>query len=120
MIFGFYIESILTSSLSAGFIFWLAGWFMKKYPPKWPNYFYGYRTMTSLKSKETFDAANVFSSRLMRKYGKGLMLYGLLLSIFFYEKYWWLFLGAGMLALIGCVIALIYKTEQYLKANFKA
>ena len=57
MIFGYFIEGPLTSSLAAGLIFWLAGWVMKSYPPKWPNYFYGYRTMSSLKSKETFDAA---------------------------------------------------------------
>ncbi len=118
MIFGYFIEGPLTSSLAAGLIFWLTGWGMKRYPPKWPNYFYGYRTMSSMKSKETFDAANTFSGALMRKYGKGLMIWGVILSLFFHEKYWWIFLAAGMMALVGCVIALIYKTEKHLKKLF--
>jgi uncharacterized membrane protein len=118
MIFGFFFEGLLTSSLPAGLIFFLAGWLMKRYPPKWPNYFYGYRTMTSLKTKDTFDAANGFSAALMIKYGKGLIVLGIVLSIFFHEKYWWLFLAAGIVASVGTVIALVFKTEKYLAKNF--
>jgi hypothetical protein len=118
MIFGFFLAGLLTSSLPAGIIFFLAGRLMKSYPPKWPNYFYGYRTMSSLKTKETFDAANIFSAALMVKYGTGLIVTGIISSIFFHEKYWGLFLGAGMGALIGSVIALIFKTEKYLAKNF--
>jgi uncharacterized membrane protein len=118
MIFGFFLEGILTSSFLAGIIFLLVGRLMRRYPPKWPNYFYGYRTMSSLKTKETFDAANTFSTAFMIKYGKGLIAFGIISSIFFHEKYWWLFLSAGMGALVGCVIALVYKTEKFLKENF--
>jgi uncharacterized membrane protein len=118
MIFGFFLESIFTSSFLGGIIFMLAGNLMKRYPPKWPNYFYGYRTMSSLKTKETFDAANDYSSTLMIKYGARLILFGVFTALFFHEKYWWIFLTAGMLALVGTVIALIYNTEKYLWTHF--
>ena len=91
---------------------------MQCYPPKWPNYFYGYRTISSLKTKETFDAANVFSAALMVKYGAGLMIAGFLTALFFHEAYWWLFLSAGMLPLFICSAALLIKTERYLATHF--
>jgi uncharacterized membrane protein len=118
VIFGFIIEGLLTSSITGGLIFYIVGKLMQRYPPKWPNYFYGYRTISSLKTKETFDAANVFSAALMVKYGAGLMIAGLLTALFFHEAYWWLFLSASMLPLFICVAALLIKTEKHLAAHF--
>jgi len=113
-----FIMGLLTSSATAGCIFLLSGKIMQRRPPRWPNYFYGYRTMASLKTKETFDAANRYSSALMVKYGTALLLFGFLTAFFFNERYWWLFLGAGMAAMLACVIAMIVKTEKYLSAHF--
>ena len=92
---------------------------MQRYPPKWPNYWYGYRTMRSLKTKQSFDAANKFSATLMVKYGTVLVLEGFVLALFFRETYWWLFLSAGMLSVIACVFLLIAKTEKYLHNYFR-
>jgi uncharacterized membrane protein len=111
---GLFIQGLITSSLPAGIIFFASGQLMQKYPPKWPNYWYGYRTMRALKTKESFDAANTFSAALMVKYGTVLMLAGLPLALLFRETYWWFFLSAGMLAVITCVLLLIAKTERYL------
>jgi uncharacterized membrane protein len=113
-----FISGLLTSSATGGAIFLLSGKIMQRYPPRWPNYFYGYRTMAALQTKESFDAANVFSAALLVKYGSGLIVYGILLALFFNEHYWWLFLSAGMLAVIGCVTALIVKTEKWLALHF--
>ena len=113
-----FITGLLTSSALAGCIFLPAGKIMQRYPPRWPNYFYGYRTMSSLKTKETFDAANRYSAALMVRYGTALILFGLLTALFFSELYWWVFLSAGMVAVLACVIALIVKTEKYLSAHF--
>lgn len=115
---GLFIQGLITSSLPAGIIFFISGRVMQKRPPKWPNYWYGYRTMRSLRTKESFAAANIFSAALMVKYGTLLMLAGLPLALFFRETYWWLFLSAGMLALIACVVLLIAKTERYLAGLF--
>ena len=115
---GLFIQGLLTSSLPAGIIFLIVGRMMQKYPPRWPNYWYGYRTMRSLKTKQSFDAANAFSARLMVKYGTALIAAGLLLALFFRETYWWLFLAAGILPVLTCVFLLIAKTEKYLMQQF--
>jgi uncharacterized membrane protein len=115
---GLFIQGLITSSLPAGIIFFISGRLMQKYPPRWPNYWYGYRTMRSLRTKESFDAANTFSAALMVRYGILLMLAGLPLALFFRETYWWFFLGIGMLALVTCVVLLIVKTERYLAGLF--
>jgi hypothetical protein len=91
---------------------------MQRYPPRWPNYWYGYRTMASLRTKETFDAANTFSAVLMIKYGIALVIFGFVIALFFYEQYWWLFLGAGILAMLVALAALIAKTEKYIANHF--
>jgi uncharacterized membrane protein len=113
-----FITGLLTSSTLGGCIFLLGGKIMQWYPPRWPNYFYGYRTMSSLKTKETFDTANRYSAALMVKYGTTLIVFGLLTALFFSELYWWAFLSAGMVAMLACVVALIVKTEKYLSAHF--
>lgn len=115
---GLFIQGLLTSPLPAGLIFFLTGKLMQAHPPKWPNYWYGYRTMRSLKSKESFDAANTFSAALLVKYGILLMLAGFAFALFFRETYWWVFLSAGMPAVIVCVVLLIAKTERHLAARF--
>jgi len=115
---GLFIQGLLTSSLPAGIVFFICGRIMQKYPPQWPNYWYGYRTMRSLKTKQSFDAANAFSAALMVKYGIALVVAGLLLTLFFRETYWWLFLSVGMLSLLICVFLLIAKTEKYLAKLF--
>lgn len=115
---GLFIQGLVTSSFPAGFIFFICGRLMQFLPPKWPNYWYGYRTMRSLKSKESFEEANRFSAALMVKYGTILMVVGFLLAFFFRETWWWLFLAAGILLLLACAVLLIAKTEKYLAARF--
>ena len=115
---GLFIQGLVTSCFFGGAIFFIAGRIMQRYPPKWPNYWYGYRTMRSLKTKESFEAANKFSAILMVRYGSFIMLEGLVLALFFREAYWWLFLSAGMLSVIVCTFLLIAKTEKYLSQLF--
>jgi len=86
------ITALLTSPVTGGVIFYIVGKIMLRYPPKWPNYYYGYRTLSSLKTKESFEEANKFSAVLMIRYGIWMMVAGIICTIFFYEKYWYLFL----------------------------
>jgi uncharacterized membrane protein len=113
-----FILGLLTSSATAGLVFLLTGRIMQRRPPRWPNYFYGYRTPTSLKTRETFDAANKYSSALMIKYGTALTVFGLVTALFFNERYWLVFLSACMGAVLICAIAILVKTEKYLSAHF--
>jgi uncharacterized membrane protein len=112
------ITALLTSPLTGGVIFYIVGKIMKAYPPNWPNYYYGYRTMSSLKTKETFDAANQFSAVLMIRYGIWMMVAGIICTIFFYEKYWYLYLGITVGALVASAALLIIKTEKHLSKHF--
>ncbi len=91
---------------------------MQKWPPVWPNYFYGYRTLSSLKTKETFDAANRFAAVLMVRYGTWMLVAGIFCTILFAEKYWWVFLSVTMGSLVFTAVALIIKTERYLSKHF--
>ena len=118
MIETFLIHCLSSSALPGGIIFFLCGKLMQRYPPRWPNYWYGYRTMASLRTKETFDAANAFSAALMITYGIALVIVGFAIAVVFREQYWWLFLGAGMLAMLVAVVALIAKTEKYIANRF--
>jgi uncharacterized membrane protein len=118
MFYSFLIHAIASTSFLGGIIFFLCGKLMQHYPPGWPNYWYGYRTMASLKTKETFDAANIFSTALMIKYGTWLAISGIIIALLFMEQYWWLFVSAGVLAMPVAVFALIIKTEKYIAGHF--
>ncbi|MEP6747283.1 MAG: SdpI family protein [Bacteroidota bacterium] len=118
MVDSFLIHCIASTAFLGGIIFLLTGKLMQRYPPRWPNYWYGYRTMASLKTKATFDAGNTVSIALMIKYGTWLTITGIAPGLAFMEKYWWLFSGAGLLALLSAVVALIAKTEKYIKTHF--
>jgi len=118
MIGTFLIHCLSSSALPGGIIFFLCGKLMQRYPPHWPNYWYGYRTPASLRTKESFDAANTFSATLMITYGIALVIFGFAFAVVFQEQYWWLFLGAGMLAMLVAVAALIAKTEKYIANHF--
>jgi len=56
-------------SLISGLVCILAGWMMIKFPPKWPNYLYGYRTARAMKNEENWVFAQKFSAKEMMKLG---------------------------------------------------
>ncbi len=118
MIKNMLIQALSCGVLPAGIVFFLNGKLMQRYPPRWPNYWYGFRTPNSLRTKETFDAANTFSAALMVKYGMLMMIGGLLIGMMYIEKYGWWFMGCGALIVIVSAVLLIIKTEKYLATNF--
>ncbi len=62
-----------------GVIFIIAAIIQLKFPPKKINSFYGYRTKNSMKSKEAWEFAQIYSAKLMLRFGGGLTLISLLL-----------------------------------------
>ncbi len=63
-----------------GFIFIIAALIQIKFPPKKINSLYGYRTKNSMKSQESWDFAQLYSAKLMLRFGAVLALISLLLN----------------------------------------
>ncbi len=61
--------------LLCGGVFILAGFLLKRFPPKNINNWYGYRTAASMKSKARWDFAQVYAGKMMIGLG---LLYGAL------------------------------------------
>lgn len=110
-------NSLFTMPLMVGIIFIIVGYIMLKFPPKNINMLYGYRTQSSMKTKERWDFAQPYSSILMIYCGVGLALSSVFGLIFHVEE------GTGvlisMIILFIAVGILIYKTEKAIKQKFK-
>ena len=94
---------------------------MKKNPPKNINYFYGYRTVNSMKSQERWDFAQVFAAKKMRKYGKYLMIIAFIgLPVIIFIPIGFLVLTILMLIIILIVISvMIFQVEKAIKKKFR-
>ncbi len=104
--------------ISFGFISLIAGFIMLKHSPKNINSLYGYRTKNSMKSKEAWDFAQVYSAKLMIKEGLVFILLGVLGLFLDLSQTLNLVIGLGTL-LIFCVY-LICNTEKKLKQKFES
>ena len=99
-----------------GVIFILAGLSMQKWPPGKINWFYGYRTGSSMKSQERWDFAQRHSAREMIRAGLLMVPVGLLGGV--------LSLKPAVLAFASLPVTLvffgvmIYRTETALKERF--
>jgi hypothetical protein len=71
------LASLLTMVLP-GSIIVLVALIMKRWPPKWPNTWYGYRTPLSCSSEFLFTAGNQKSSKAMLRNGMIIVSLGLL------------------------------------------
>lgn len=104
--------------LLVGGIFLITGIIMYKFPPKEINDLYGYRTKLSMKNKEQWDFAQIYSSKLMLLCGITLMAFSLIgLIIQVSEKTGVLI---SVIAIIGTLVFLIMKTERTIKKQFKS
>ncbi|ESU31865.1 hypothetical protein G3A_14420 [Bacillus sp. 17376] len=65
----------MNEGLLFGIIILLAGIILSLFPPKKINKIYGYRTSKSMRSKENWDKANRYSSRLMILFGVIILLF---------------------------------------------
>jgi uncharacterized membrane protein len=107
----------------AGLVFLFCGWMMRVYPPVWPNVWYGYRTPKSLKTKELFDAGNVYSARLLRTFGPALILIAIVYCLLVWvlkiddaaiEKAGVFVAGFVAVPILFSIIPLIVLTERHL------
>ena len=108
-----------------GVIFIIVGLVSYYFPPKKINELYGYRTFSSKRNQQTWDAANRFSAIYSLKAGAIVLIAGVLLHLLIYTMPWpektktlltvILLLGSG----IFTAVSLIVSTEKHLDKNFK-
>jgi len=101
---------------ATGFVFIILGVVMYRFPPKDINSFYGYRTRSSMKSKERWDFAQKYSSIELMRMGL-VMVFTSLLSLF-YNPLGTLALVLGIGLLILVIGILLWRVERAIKSLF--
>lgn len=109
-------NAIFLIPVSTGIIFVIAGFIMLRFPPRKINGLYGYRTPSSMKSKDRWDFAQKYSSKEMMKLGVLLALSGLIGLIYQPNENTATIIGLGLMFLV--VIALVIRVEAAIKKKF--
>ncbi len=95
---------------------WLVAWLLKHYVPPRPNHWIGYRTPRSMKSEETWKAANRYAAQRLQelaRYATGLELLLFLLT----DEPTAILGGASLMAVAA--LAIIPLTERMLREREK-
>lgn len=109
--------TMILTNLVIGPLLLILAIIFKAFPPKKRNWVYGYRTHRSMKSQESWDAAN--------KYSTELMLWVAIITTIFQIVFYFIFTPSTALLLaasIMCVllVGMLVVVEKYLKDNFDA
>ena len=102
--------------ITSGIVIIVVGWILTKYPPKNINYWYGYRTPSSLRSQERWDFAQKYAAREMIRLGLLLLIIsflGFLLPGSLTEAF------AGVIIFLVLVITLLFRVERAIGKKFK-
>lgn len=100
-----------------GIIFIIAAIIQLKFPPKKINSLYGYRTKSAMKSQEAWDFAQLYSAKLMLRFGSGLTLISLLLSKVRFSRLEYEVVASTFIISLVVVLMLII-VERELKKRF--
>jgi uncharacterized membrane protein len=103
-------------STSTGIVFIITSFVISKYPPKKINMIYGYRTKSSMKSKERWDFAQNYSADLLYKYGMLLTLIGLFSYFTSFPTITATIISLVIMSIL--LFILVYKTEKAIKERF--
>ena len=99
-----------------GAIVWTAGYFFARYPPKKINFWYGYRTSTSMRNPEIWTFAQTYAAQEMQNTGKILSAIGLVARIFEIEFSWDIGFALFMTTILP--LFMIAKIERVLQQKF--
>jgi uncharacterized membrane protein len=94
----------------------VAGLILLNYPPKKINSLYGYRTASSMKSKERWDFAQRYSSIELIKISALLVLFSLIGIIYYPSK--GLAMVLAFILLLLSIVILIIRVEKAIKKRF--
>jgi uncharacterized membrane protein len=103
---------------SCGFIFFISGLIQLKFPPKDINSLYGYRTKSSMKSKEAWNFAQKYSAKISIWIGTIMILLGIVSFLFPIISNDFQVLISLLIIFIS-VGLLIFSTEKKLKQKFQ-
>ncbi len=109
-------NSLFVIPALTGAIFIVVGIIMLKFPPKNINSLYGYRTSSSMKNKERWIFAQVYSAKESIKLGALLVLSGLIGLFIHPSENIATVLGLGMMTLI--IVILFVRVEKAIKERF--
>lgn len=113
-----FLNPLFLSNITCGLIFVIAGFVLKRYPPKHINSLYGHRTKKSMKNQKTWDFAQIYASKQISKAGAILILLSLLGTI--YTPKIEIALLLSIVILIAVVIFMVYRVEKKLKDKFES
>ena len=100
----------------SGGIFYLAALVFSKFPPKKINYLYGYRTKASMKSQESWNFSQNYTSKKMKYISLYIFIIGAFLSFLNIELMWSLWLGIIISILMP--VLMILEVEKELKKRY--
>lgn len=102
-----------------GAIFIIVALIQLKFPPKKINSLYGYRTKNSMKSQETWDFAQLYSAKLMLRFGGLLFLIAILLENVSLSKLEYEVV-ASIFIISSIVVLMLVIVERRLKKRFNS
>ncbi len=104
------------SCILVGLTFYLAALITIKFPPKGINQMYGYRTRSSMKSKEHWDFAQGYSNQKMKQLGIFFVVFspiGVVLNASPEVS-----IGIFLVIMLGAIIYFIHNVEKSIKQKF--
>ena len=110
-------DPLFNMTAITGGVFFAAGFFMLKFPPKKNNFLYGYRTSSSMKNQERWDFAQNYAAKEMMITGLVLAASGVLGFITDFGSSVKLWAGVAMLGL--AVVILKVRVEKAIKKRFE-
>lgn len=113
-----YSNSLMLGCLFVGIAFYITGNILRMYPPKKINRLYGYRTPSSMKSKERWDFAQIFAAKEMIKQGFLLAMIGIFFGFLFQFDETINIILLVSFVLASCIAMIIF-TERAIKKNFQ-
>lgn len=111
-----FTNELLTTPLLLGIVFLITGAIVYCFPPKKINYWYGYRTPSSMQSEERWKFAQTFSAIKMIQAGIFLVLSSALNLIFKMSNSTQSTLS--LLLIIAVLLLLFVLTENAIKSKF--
>ena len=100
----------------SGGIFYLAALVFSKFPPKKINYLYGYRTKASMKSQESWNFSQNYTSKKMKYISLYIFIIGAFSIFLNIELMWSLWLGIIISILMPVLV--ILEVEKELKTRY--
>lgn len=115
-ILNYLAERIGIVSFLVGIIFIVTALIMYRFPPKKINYFYGYRTASSMKNQQVWDFAQKYSAVKMFQIGLFIFAVSFLNLLVDINQFQATILGITLL--ISACIYMMIMTEKAIKKNF--